>query len=340
MPTCRLLNNYERVNLRNRPCPRRPVDVNVLVVPEGSLLVADPSSRVDGPAVNLRVVLVTQSPKASVGGRRVAATRHAPDSLEFVRTWAPEADEAATGMLAACEGIGRGRAGSWLEARPGLVGLMTTLPGRPYNGLYGFDATATAEDAIALAEGLAASGVSWCARLRPGTPAEVDEALREMGLFVEDKAQLMATTGTAHDFEDWRPPELTLRTRQPEDDHAIAEVLGAAFGATPSSAAKLLDPAHLASEGIQWHLGEVDGAPVTCALSVVAGDAVGLFAVGTVPEARGRGYGSAVTSHAVAHGFAAGAGYGVLTASPEVQAVYERLGFRVLESWRRLVPPQ
>ena len=30
-------------------------------------------------------------------------------------------------MLAACEGIGRGRAGSWREARPGLVGLMTTL---------------------------------------------------------------------------------------------------------------------------------------------------------------------------------------------------------------------
>ncbi|HQU00357.1 MAG TPA: GNAT family N-acetyltransferase, partial [Acidimicrobiales bacterium] len=76
----------------------------------------------------------------------------------------------------------------------------------------------------------------------------------------------------------------------------------------------------------------------TC--SVRAGDAVGLFAVGTIPAARGRGYASAVTSRALAHGFAAGATFGVLTASPDVRHVYETLGFRVREHWRRLVPPQ
>jgi len=70
----------------------------------------------------------------------------------------------------------------------------------------------------------------------------------------------------------------------------------------------------------------------------VAGDALGIFAVGTIPEARGRGYGSAVTSRALTHGPAAGARFGVLTGSPEVQDVYLRLGFRVLERWRRLVP--
>ena len=115
-------------------------------------------------------------------------------------------------------------------------------------------------------------------------------------------------------------------------------MLGAAFGARPSNAAKLLDPADLACEGIQWHLGQVDDVPVTCAMSVVAGDAVGIFAVGTIPEARGKGYASSVTSRALTHGFAAGARFGVLTASPDVQGVYERLGFSVMERWRRLVP--
>lgn len=215
---------------------------------------------------------------------------------------------------------------------------MSTLPGRPYNGLYGFDATATPEDASALAVGLAESGVSWCARLRPGIPAVVDEALADAGLFAEDEALLMATSQGVYELEGSKPPELTLRARLPGDDLAIIEVLGAAFGTPPSSAAKLLDPKHLACEGIQWHIGEVRGVPVTCAMSVLAGSAVGLFAVGTVPEARGLGYGSAVTSRAVVHGRAAGARFGVLTASPEVQGVYERLGFRVLESWRRLVP--
>jgi ribosomal protein S18 acetylase RimI-like enzyme len=255
-----------------------------------------------------------------------------------VLTGAPEADEAATGMLAACEGIGRGRIGAWRDARPGLLALMTTLPGRPYNGLYTLDASATPEDAVALAAALAASGVSWCARLRPDTPSDVDAALRDGGLFVEDEAQLMAMSRTAHDLEGSGPPELTLRLCRPDDGRAIGKVLGAAFSTQPSSAAELLDPAHIACEGIQWHLGEVHGVPVSCAMSVVAGDAVGLFAVGTTPEARGLGYGAAVTTRASAHGFAAGARFAVLTASPEAQGVYERLGFRVVESWRRLVP--
>ncbi|MHB8379503.1 MAG: GNAT family N-acetyltransferase [Acidimicrobiales bacterium] len=216
---------------------------------------------------------------------------------------------------------------------------MTTLPGRPYNGLYGLDATATPEDATALAVDLAASGVSWCARLRPSVHDEVDESLRDVGLFAEGEALLMATSLASYDFEGPHPRELTLNTRRAGDDLAIVKVLGAAFGTLPSSAAKLLDPEHLKCEGIEWHLGAVNGVPVSCAMSVVAGDAVGIFAVGTVPGARGRGYGSAVTSRALTHGFAAGARFGVLTASSEVQSVYERLGFSVLESWRRLVPP-
>ncbi len=242
-------------------------------------------------------------------------------------------------MLAACEGVARGRTGAWRDARRGLLALMTTLPGRPYNGLYGLDATATPEDATALAGALEASGVSWCARLRPSVPDEVDESLGDLGLLAEDEALLMATTLDADEVVCPDPPELALRTRRAEDDLAIATVLGAAFGAPPSNAAKLLDPAHLRFGGTQWHLGVVDGKPVACAMSVVADDAVGIFAVGTVPEARGRGYGSAVTLRALTHGVAAGARFGVLTAAPEVQGVYARLGFMVLERWRRLVPP-
>jgi len=241
-------------------------------------------------------------------------------------------------MLAACEGVLRGRTGSWRDSRPGLLALMSTLPGRPYNGIYGLDATASPEDATALVVRLTGSGVSWCARLRPSVPDEVDVSLREVGLFEEDETLLMATSLVAYNVTGSEPPELTLSTHRTEDDLAIAEVLGAAFDTPPSSAAKLLDPAHLKCEGIQWHLGKVDGVPVTCAMSVMAGDAVGVFAVGTVPEARGKGYGSAVTSRALTHGFAAGARFGVLTASPEVQGVYERLGFSVVERWRRLVP--
>jgi ribosomal protein S18 acetylase RimI-like enzyme len=49
--------------------------------------------------------------------------------------------------------------------------------------------------------------------------------------------------------------------------------------------------------------------------------------VATVPEARRRGLGAAVTARAVEHAFDNGAELVVLEASPSGQPVYERLGF-------------
>lgn len=64
-------------------------------------------------------------------------------SLSPIWNRAPNADEAATGMLVACEAISQGRVGAWRDARQGLVGLMTTVPGRPHNRICGLDGTAT-----------------------------------------------------------------------------------------------------------------------------------------------------------------------------------------------------
>ncbi len=215
---------------------------------------------------------------------------------------------------------------------------MTTLPGRPYNGVFGLDATASADDALSMVARLAASPVSWCARLRPTVSRSVDGALEGVGIIAQDETLLMATTSLGRGGDPPNPPDLTLRTGAVEDSRAIAEVLAAAFGTPPSSAAQLLDRAHISRAPISWHLGVVGEEPVTCAMAVLAGEAVGLFAVGTVPNARGRGYASAVTTRALRHGFAAGASFAVLTASPDVRTLYEGLGFQVLESWRRLVP--
>ncbi|HQT99615.1 MAG TPA: hypothetical protein PLG60_03840, partial [Acidimicrobiales bacterium] len=186
----------------------------------------------------------------------------APVSLELVGNWTPNADETAAGMLGACEGVARGRTGAWRASPPGLLALMTTVRGRPYNGVYGLNASATPEDATALAQRLAQSGVSWCARLRPSVPEGVGDALRALGLFEEDEVLLMATSLVPDDAESSPSPELTVSARRSGDELAIARVLAGAFATPPSSAAKLLEPAHLACEGIEWHLGEVEGEPV------------------------------------------------------------------------------
>lgn len=86
--------------------------------------------------------------------------------------------------------------------------------------------------------------------------------------------------------------------------------------------------------GLRMYVGTVDEVPVTTALSVpTSGDSVGIFNVATPPAHRGHGYGAAVTAAAIADGMAAGARWSWLQSSPEGVGVYERLGFRTVESW-------
>ena len=74
----------------------------------------------------------------------------------------------------------------------------------------------------------------------------------------------------------------------------------------------------------------VDGRPVSTSLGFVGGGAVGLYGVGTVPDARGRGYGSAVTLAAMDWGRAKGADLAILHATELGEPVYRRLGFEAV----------
>ena len=87
----------------------------------------------------------------------------------------------------------------------------------------------------------------------------------------------------------------------------------------------------------RYFVARLDGRPVAAAIGVVDGDAVGIYNVATIPEARGRGIGRAVTLAALIDGRARGATMAVLEASPMGRPVYERLGFRDVGETRVLV---
>lgn len=81
-----------------------------------------------------------------------------------------------------------------------------------------------------------------------------------------------------------------------------------------------------------------DGAAVACASLIVGGGAAGLYNVGTLERARGRGIGAWVSSAALEEGRRRGLAIGVLQASQLGYRVYQRLGFRevcVLNPWIR-----
>ncbi|HEV8547159.1 MAG TPA: GNAT family N-acetyltransferase [Candidatus Limnocylindrales bacterium] len=81
----------------------------------------------------------------------------------------------------------------------------------------------------------------------------------------------------------------------------------------------------------------LDGRPVATGLGLPSDGLVGIFNVATLPDARRRGAGGAVTAAAMAYGRACGARDAVLESSEIGRSVYERLGFRQVGEVRILV---
>jgi GNAT superfamily N-acetyltransferase len=75
------------------------------------------------------------------------------------------------------------------------------------------------------------------------------------------------------------------------------------------------------------HVGRLDGRPVASAIAVPGGGAVGLYGVATVPEARGRGIGAAMTLAPLVEAAAAGHRHAALFSSDMGLPLYRRLGF-------------
>jgi predicted GNAT family acetyltransferase len=73
--------------------------------------------------------------------------------------------------------------------------------------------------------------------------------------------------------------------------------------------------------------------PVATGFDFHTGDHVGVFGMGTLEQHRGRGYGAAVAARIITDGMAAGATRSFLQSSELGYHVYQRLGYRQVESW-------
>jgi GNAT superfamily N-acetyltransferase len=95
--------------------------------------------------------------------------------------------------------------------------------------------------------------------------------------------------------------------------------------------------ASVCSPTVQGFVGSIGGAPVAAAALYLTHGVAGIGWVGTVPDARGRGYAEAVTWAAVREGFRRGGAFANLQASPMGKAVYERMGFATPTEYHLLV---
>lgn len=168
-------------------------------------------------------------------------------------------------------------------------------------------------------------------------PIEVRQLLLNVG-FV-DGGEEPAMSADLSVIRDQPSTDLEIAdARGAEDMRGYRDVLAAGFGEGPSEADWVTTVFTKIGFTSDWrhYVGYVAGIPVATASLLLTPPAGGIYFVSTHPQLRRRGYGAAITSHAMSEAGAAGASHAVLGSSPMGQHVYEQLGFSTVFDYRLL----
>jgi ribosomal protein S18 acetylase RimI-like enzyme len=84
----------------------------------------------------------------------------------------------------------------------------------------------------------------------------------------------------------------------------------------------------------------MEGEPVSIAMTIVNNGVAGIYWVGSLEQARGKGLGRAVTVAATNAGFALGAELASLQASPMGRPIYSTLGYETAFDYRLMISPE
>lgn len=122
------------------------------------------------------------------------------------------------------------------------------------------------------------------------------------------------------------------------NDHVVTAAAG--FEMPEALLSAIMGPALTAHPDVAVYVGYVDGRPVSTGLGFRTERTIGVYNIATVPDARRRGYGAAMTERIAADGVAAGCDVAILQASPMGLPIYERLGYRTVVEYMAWVDPE
>jgi GNAT superfamily N-acetyltransferase len=223
--------------------------------------------------------------------------------------------------------------GAIVRVGDGLGVFSTGLPAPIFNQVVTDDG-ATDGDVAAAVELLRTRGAPFCLVLRRGADARFRTLARRLSLGHDD--EILPGMALHPIPDDLRTTADGLDIRVVGDaaslrDHAI--VAGRGFGIPESMALAFVGEELWLRAGATPYVGYADGAPVVSGFSVRSGPTLGVFTIATAPEARGRGFGAAMTSRLVTDGATAGCTVAALQASTMGRPIYERLGFRLVQEY-------
>jgi GNAT superfamily N-acetyltransferase len=134
------------------------------------------------------------------------------------------------------------------------------------------------------------------------------------------------------------PENLTIATLDESNMDGYGSVLSEGFGIPREIVDQLMGESLLRVAGFSGFLGTIDGEPVGTSGLFDAHGLAGVYNVATVPAARGKGVGAALTWAAARAGAAKGASVSILQASGAGVPVYERMGYRTATRYRQFEP--
>ncbi|HEX7155001.1 MAG TPA: GNAT family N-acetyltransferase [Thermoanaerobaculia bacterium] len=218
----------------------------------------------------------------------------------------------------------------------GVYGVVTDIPITFFNGI----ATSHDPDIEAVTAIYRERRMPFRWWLTPSTrPANLDELLKAHGLKQAFDAKGMVADLSTIDFDTPLPPDLELvQVRDAAGFDQWTSVLLPTFAQPPEHAAIWRNGYEQFGfdRDAPWahFVGLIDGKPVATTTVLTEGDLVGVYHVATLPEARGRGIGPAVTLAGMNHGRRLGAKRAVLQSSEMGFSMYARLGFHEVADLR------
>ncbi|MGC4813279.1 GNAT family N-acetyltransferase [Micromonospora sp. DT228] len=126
--------------------------------------------------------------------------------------------------------------------------------------------------------------------------------------------------------------ESVRQVRAAEAD-LYTDTLTRGFEAPEGTFGSLMGGGVLDADSITGYLAEESGRPVGTGLAMSTSGVVGVFNIAVVPSARGRGLGREITEAVLRDGIAAGADAAYLQSSAMGRALYESMGFGLVETW-------